>query len=1233
MFSNFFKKDAPAPAKAPPPAPNPQQQQSLGASPPAGPVAGKKTASAAAPQQQPLRAGVRPAHFQDPLIATGAGAGVFQPSAQNLFAATAPDRESPRVTSSLKSSSTFQSATTYSANGIPRVEKMDVGCGDTYTGEVVFNLPQELSSPAGGGAAGAGGAAGGAGGGVVGSRSSEQIRASFLLQQQQQLAASNMKPIPHGIGELMSDSGRQTFTGYFVQGQRDGIGQLVTSRFMLWGFWKHNTVDVASSVRLDSLETLVKYRGFVRMVTNDGNLKSELLDLQSLSKTGLLSPFSAWVATARFVREGWGEAVFPDGRHVFGRWENDQLFGFGTQLTPDGERFVGMFHQSKFHGFGVLFLPNGAVCEGDWNAGVFKNANGALTIPNRCVLSGQFTDRNAFSRVNIQLLDSSSTHTREDIETGLSYVARTHYNSLFFWATNAAVLREEALQQAVPLLALVEQQTDPRSAAKLLESEIRARLIKTKRFDNAVRIAQRIIFLMWGSCGSPSYIHSGNGRTALGIMPSRTGAHAPLDGSILAASSTSRVSFSGVRNGGLSGGGGGAAASSSLSSSAAAGGGDGSSATAGLATNPGVKPVAPNQALGWCETQRSGGCIHSGTGHPITPQTARQLFEDMLSFSTSCRRYWAQLFEIARDIRRTNSGKNNPATSQQRDDEADDDEDNSVLDSEELLNIVSRAAFDAIFGACRRLAINVFSHAFYAEQVSAETALERLRDVTLNDVGIEFARQSDDVLFDIYADATRELERSFVSQVPTDILHGLHRWSMTIDSATRESQTAGGSADDLIPIHQFTLLRAKIPHLVPMTKLVSWMGEQPCFVDPTSAESFCLTTLQACVSMLGDLRSNIRDTQGVLQSPSALEARVDDTLSLLDDQSVPVQIVRRAADYCANMLVLLLGHRQQFLKEITTTVTSQRQKMAAAAAAAAASSDLSLLPRAETAAPPPSSATSSAELNDAIATPERKEKNAENESVNNRDGDKAPAQEEHGEVPPTAALIASPSPLATAKPVMRVEPVFLLPPDALHIMPPSSQSQQQQQQQQREGGNVASRTMMRLRNSSIIHNSSPPPPSASDLAAAAALLAGGAHGADPASSSVPSPSSSPGGGNVPTHGRARGNSVSSAPLNKSLDEQMLHAVSMILEATGCQLAIAKVTIADSLRPNRVVAASNVVNSTRKNSFGIKEAFGDATPGVNTEGVPTKWCFVVKVPPQLLLSAPQLKIYTTKLSTL
>jgi hypothetical protein len=139
---------------------------------------------------------------------------------------------------------------------------------------------------------------------------------------------------------------------------------------------------------------------------------------------------------------------------------------------------------------------------------------------------------------------------------------------------------------------------------------------------------------------------------------------------------------------------------------------------------------------------------------------------------------------------------------------------------------------------------------------------------------------------------------------------------------------------------------------------------------------------------------------------------------------------------------------------------------------------------------------------------------------------------------------------------------------------------------------------------------------------------------------------------TPLHGRPRGQSLSTAPLDRCLNEQMLHAISLLFESVGCNLVIASTPLRKheivkinssnddedneneseqdhrhQFEPNNMVLVSDIVASNKKNNFGIKEAFATKSSSSST----TRWRFAAKIPVGLLRSAPQLKIYATKLN--
>ena len=98
-------------------------------------------------------------------------------------------------------------------------------------------------------------------------------------------------------------------------------------------------------------------------------------------------------------------------------------------------------------------------------------------------------------------------------------------------------------------------------------------------------------------------------------------------------------------------------------------------------------------------------------------------------------------------------------------------------------------------------------------------------------------------------------------------------------------QVESGSADDLLPIHQYVLCKATVPALYANTKLLVDLSSDDSFVDPTSQDCFCITTLQACVSIIPELFVDVRDPQNVITSVSMYEKRVEDFVSSIRDRA------------------------------------------------------------------------------------------------------------------------------------------------------------------------------------------------------------------------------------------------------------------------------------------------------------------------------------------------------------
>jgi hypothetical protein len=140
----------------------------------------------------------------------------------------------------------------------------------------------------------------------------------------------------------------------------------------------------------------------------------------------------------------------------------------------------------------------------------------------------------------------------------------------------------------------------------------------------------------------------------------------------------------------------------------------------------------------------------------------------------------------------------------------------------------------------------------------------------------------------------------FLGPHPPPIPAALRRRAQSkfIDAAVDNLEA--GSADDLIPIHQYVLLRgaAGVPHMYALTKLLVDLSADDAVVDPTSRDSFCITTLHACVTTLmqldPDLRERTLPSQSVAQqvlsvlTPASVFARrIDEAAQLLHLSAQP----------------------------------------------------------------------------------------------------------------------------------------------------------------------------------------------------------------------------------------------------------------------------------------------------------------------------------------------------------
>ena len=89
---------------------------------------------------------------------------------------------------------------------------------------------------------------------------------------------------------------------------------------------------------------------------------------------GTWTSASGWVTyTGEYnqvgVREGWGQAIYQDGRRYFGQWINGNFEGRGVLYLPDESKYVGEFKRGRFEGRGVLYgFSGGTLKQGIWRS-------------------------------------------------------------------------------------------------------------------------------------------------------------------------------------------------------------------------------------------------------------------------------------------------------------------------------------------------------------------------------------------------------------------------------------------------------------------------------------------------------------------------------------------------------------------------------------------------------------------------------------------------------------------------------------------------------------------------------------------------------------------------------------------------------------------------------------------------------------------------------------------------
>lgn len=697
---------------------------------------------------------------------------------------------------------------------------------------------------------------------------------------------SAMTKVAHGQGTLESRSGNHRYAGAFHYSLREGYGRQDTGRWTLRCKWAQNRPDVTSAVRVD-YPNKDAYIGYVELVATD----PKAFQLKGVSK------FSQWVAATTPIRKGWGEMVSgADGGRYFGMWLDNERHGFGCWLrgplnfvssaspaalaataanalhgppssAPGGEeRHVGMYVRGYLHGAGVSFPSSGSAVDGHWVKGVLTGP-AEVTFPGGVRLNAEWHDALNFVRGEISLPDRSAAARK--------WTPTSMFEPLLSGASDGA--KRQAQTESEPMKRALTQATTTSDVERAVE----ALFARVQLLSSCLKMARRMFYFFYGSCGDSA--HRGSGQK--------------------------------------------------------------------------------NNPLGWC-TQRKqcGGCIHlSRGGEPYTDATLTAALSDIHSFVLSCRHFALSLVgdqaaEVVRNL------------------EADIVVSRKVLDlllpgiHDLILNVflqahlpkhhdVSRAlkrlkgvslddvganfgrydaeerlfepytdAIHTLKGFCeaptltgkldllRRWSHDIDISTRMSQVRLHEDALVRVANVKRQDLTAAASFVAPNSMMDAAATASRYPSSSANLISEDDHVGGAGSPPAAgppPSDMSRAFNVEVGSADDLLPIHQYTVIAAQLPVLSAHTELVAAFADEDYLVDHTSQDCFCVTTLHACVSILPELYPEIRDTSNVVTPPSVLAKRLDDIVQgssgWAEDRLLRDEVIRRAVRILDHYVALRQG--------------------------------------------------------------------------------------------------------------------------------------------------------------------------------------------------------------------------------------------------------------------------------------------------------------------------------------
>ncbi|CAG9575258.1 conserved hypothetical protein [Leishmania major strain Friedlin] len=521
------------------------------------------------------------------------------------------------------------------------------------------------------------------------------------------------------------------------------------------------------------------------------------------------SKFSAWAASVEPSRHCWGELVTFSGDRYVGEWADNEREGFGCYMWASGSRYIGRFRRGQFHDTGTLFVfpAEVEVClsrlcsDGGWSCG----SGDSKPLAERHAPCGAArwppASRPGWDGVVLDVVWRDGKFSGEGHVTLPSGVRI----SADWRNASSPVDGELVLPSLTPQARMDTEVYEWRESFQweslLSNADAEARRIAYEKADISREGIQQ--------SNSTEYVRS----CVLELLNTHKVAKTALH--------VFRRCFYCLYG------------------------------TCGVDTEVGAG--GHGNPLGWCTLRNAyGGCIHPAEGRCISAADLDLALRDIASLARSMVRWVLDMVGP--------------------------EQQSKVLDyGGEAL--VGRWVADRVFQHCYPVLLNLYSQVYRAEETALAASVARLRDaVTLDDIGVAFARQSEsqEKLFDPYTDAVHCVEKlNNEAQTLTQLLKVLVQWSREIDLSTRLTQactdgrqkparSTSGSADDLLPIHQYVLSQSRCRRLYAVTKLLSDFAAEPLFMESTSQEAFGVTTLQACVLTLLRLHPWERDASNIL---------------------------------------------------------------------------------------------------------------------------------------------------------------------------------------------------------------------------------------------------------------------------------------------------------------------------------------------------------------------------------